>query len=422
MQAFSEKQRELATWWAEGRETSRLEGVIAEGAIRSGKTWAMVLGFLLWSQRRFNGQRFIVAGVTVEALKRNVVAPMGEILRQLGWAWSFNRSENRITIGTNTYHLFGANTERSQDALQGLTAAGCYADEVALFPKSFVDQMVARCSVGGSRLWFNCNPSYPTHFFKTEWVDRAAELGLLHLHFTMDDNPTLSQEIIARYGRMYTGVFHDRYILGLWTLAEGLVYPAYADAVEDGAPGPEAVAKWAVSLDYGTQNAFAALLWGFDGLAWHVCREYRYSGRDEGHQKTDADYVADMADFVEGLPERPEFIVDPSATSFIAAMRRAGFKVRKARNDVMDGIRETGTCMAQGGVRIAAGCTGLIKELGGYAWDSRADGDRPVKVEDHSCDALRYGVATLRMYKPQKQQVNPLFDRGGRGRWQTGRY
>ena len=403
MQRFSEKQRELATWWAEGRETSRLEGVIAEGAIRSGKTWAMVLGFLLWSQRRFSGRRFIVAGATVEALKRNVVAPMGEILRQLGWSWSFNRSENRITIGTNTYHMFGANTERSQDALQGLTAAGCYADEVALFPKSFVDQMVARCSVGGSKLWFNCNPSYPTHFFKVQFVDRAAELGLLHLHFDMSDNPTLSPEIIARYNCMYTGVFYDRYILGLWTLAEGLVYPDYADAIEDEAPGPEAIAKWAVSLDYGTQNAFAALLWGFDGRVWHVCREYRYSGRDEGHQKTDADYVWDMAAFVDGLPERPAFIVDPSATSFIAAMRRAGFRVKKARNDVMDGIRETGSCMARGRMRIAAGCTGLIKELGGYVWDSRADGDRPVKVEDHSCDALRYGVATLRMYR----DVNP---------------
>ena len=398
-QALSEKQRELATWWAEGRETSRLEGVIAEGAVRSGKTWGMLTGFLLWSQRRFSRQRFIVAGATVETLKRNVVGPMGEVLRELGWAWSFNRAENRIEVGTNTYHLFGASTERSQDALQGLTAAGCYADEVALFPESFVDQMVARCSVGGSKLWFNCNPSYPSHFFKTRFVDRADELGLLLLHFEMADNPTLSPEIVARYERMYTGVFYDRYILGLWTLAEGLVYPGYDDAVEDEPPAPKAVARWAVSLDYGTQNAFAALLWGFDGRVWHVVREYRYSGRDEGHQKTDADYVADMAAFVDGLPERPEFIVDPSATSFIAAMRRAGFKVRKARNDVMDGIRETGTCMQQGRVRIAAGCAGLVKELGGYAWDSRADGDRPVKVEDHSCDALRYGVATLRIYR-----------------------
>lgn len=410
MQAFSEKQRELATWWAEGRETSRLEGVIAEGAIRSGKTWAMVLGFLLWSQRRFSGQRFIVAGVTVETLKRNVVAPMGEILRQLGWAWSFNRSENRITIGTNTYHLFGANTERSQDALQGLTAAGCYADEIALFPKSFVDQMVARCSVGGSKLWFNCNPSYPTHFFKTEYIDRADELNLLVLHFEMQDNPTLSPEIVSRYERMYRGVFYDRYIRGLWTLAEGLIYPDFKDALESRYTG--GAVKYAVSCDYGTQNAFAALLWVFDGKVWHVVDEYRYSGRDTGHQKTDADYVADMADFVGGLSKPPLFIIDPSATSFIAAMRQAGLKTKKGRNDVADGIRETGVCLGNGAVRISDACTGLIGELGGYCWDAKADGDKPVKVEDHSCDALRYGVATMRMYKPAKEQVNPFF--GGR--------
>ena len=410
MQRFSGKQDRLATWWSETEpETCGCEGVIAEGAIRSGKTWAMCLGFLLWSQARFRNECFIIAGKTIETLKRNVIGPMGQILRELGWPWAFNRAENRIEIGLNTYYLFGAAKESSQDALQGLTAAGCYADEVALFPESFVDQMVARCSVEGSKLWFNCNPSYPSHFFKVQFVDRADELNLLHLHFDMADNPTLSPAIIDRYERMYTGVFYDRYILGMWTLAEGLVYPGYAEAIEEEPPEDSALGRWTASLDYGTQNAFAALLWGFDGRVWHVVREYRYSGRDTGHQKTDRDYVEDMADFVAGLPERPVFIVDPSASSFIAAMRREGFKVRKARNDVMDGIRETGVCMQQGRVRIAAGCSGLIKELGGYVWDSRADGDRPVKVEDHSCDALRYGVATMRMFKEKKPQVNPLF-------------
>lgn len=167
-----------------------------------------------------------------------------------------------------------------------------------------------------------------------------------------------------------------------------------------------------MSCDYGTQNAFAALLWAFDGKVWHAVDEYRYSGRDTGHQKTDADYVADMADFVRGLGKPPTFIIDPSATSFIAAMRQAGFKTKKGRNDVADGIRETGVCLGNGTVRISDACTGLIGELGGYCWDAKADGDRPVKVEDHSCDALRYGVATLRMYKPAKEQVNPFF--GGR--------
>lgn len=404
---FSEKQRQLATWWGEGTGTEDCDGVIAEGAIRSGKTWAMCLGFLLWSQCRFSYRKFIVAGYSIETLKRNVVAPMTEILRALDWPYNFNRAENKIEIGTNTYHLFGANKERSQDSLQGLTAAGCYADEVALFPKSFVDQMVARCSVEGSRLWFNCNPSYPTHFFKTEFVDRAQELGLLHLQFRMRDNPTLSPSIIERYERMYTGVFYDRYIRGLWTLAEGLVYPNYEQALAD---VPEGIAptEYAVSCDYGTQNAFAALLWGKARGVWWVLREYRYSGRDTGHQKTDADYVADMAEFTRGIEGAP-FIVDPSATSFIAAMRRAGFRVRKARNDVMDGIRETGAAMGEGRFRIGRDTPELQKELQGYVWDGREDGDRPVKVNDHLCDALRYGVATLHIDRPEKKRTASLW-------------
>lgn len=408
MQEFSEKQRLLAEWWSLDRPTSGCEGVIAEGAIRSGKTWAMLTGFLLWSQGRFSGSSFIMAGASIETLKRNVVRPMGNILRLLGWSWKFNRSENRIEIGTNTYYLFGASTEKSQDVLQGLTAAGCYADEVALFPQSFVDQMIGRCSENGSKLWFNCNPSYLTHFFKTEYIDRADELNLLVLHFEMQDNPTLSPEIVRRYERMYRGVFYDRYIRGLWTLAEGLIYPDFKDALESRYTGGSV--KYAVSCDYGTQNAFAALLWAYDGDVWHVVDEYRYSGRDTGHQKTDADYVADMADFVRGLSKPPTFIIDPSAKSFIAAMRQAGFKTRKGRNDVADGIRETGVCLGNGTVRISDACAGLIGELGGYCWDAKADGDKPVKVEDHSCDALRYGVATMRMYKPAKRQVNPFFE------------
>lgn len=209
---------------------------------------------------------------------------------------------------------------------------------------------------------------------------------------------------------MYRGVFYDRYIRGLWTLAEGLIYPDFKGSLEGRYEG--SAVKYAVSCDYGTQNAFAALLWVFDGKVWHVVDEYRYSGRDTGHQKTDADYVADMADFVGGLSKPPLFIIDPSATSFIAAMRQAGFKTKKGRNDVADGIRETGVCLGNGTVRISDACAGLIGELGGYCWDAKADGDKPVKVDDHSCDALRYGVATMRMYKPAKEQVNPFF--GGR--------
>lgn len=401
----SGKQLTLAHWWHRP-ETEHLSGIIAEGAVRSGKTYGLLVGFLTWSRSTFTGQNFILAGKSVGALKRNVVQPMLALMRQMGWRYRYNRSELFIECGGNVYYLFGASNEASQDVLQGITAAGCLADEAALFPKSFIDQMVARCSVDGSKLWFDCNPSYPTHFFKTEWVDRADELGLLLLHFTMTDNPSLTDQIRARYERMFTGVFRDRYILGLWTLAEGLVYPDYKTALEPRYSG--SATRYAVSCDYGTQNAFAALLWASDGAIWHVVKEYRYSGRDTGHQKTDADYVADMRAFSDGLPDDAPFIIDPSAASFIAAMRREGFKVRKAKNDMMDGIRMTGSAIATGLVRIADDLPELEKEFAGYVWDDKGAGDRPVKVNDHLMDALRYGVATLRIVRESKEYTSPF--------------
>lgn len=398
----SPKQLTVAHWWHRPA-TRGMDGIIAEGAIRSGKTHAMIVGFLTWSRSEHSGRNFILAGRTIGALKRNVVAPMLSILHEMGWSYRYNRSEGVIAVGTNRYYLFGAASEASQDVLQGLTAAGCYADEAALFPKSFIDQMAGRCSVEGSKLWFNCNPSYPAHFFKREWVDRAAELNLLHLHFTMDDNPALPADVRERYERMFTGVFRDRYVKGLWTQAEGLVYPDFGRALEgaeDDGPGELGFypVDWCVSCDYGTQNAFAALKWALDGDGrWHCVGEYYYSGRAEGRQKTDADYVADMRVFCDGMPRDVDFIVDPSAASFIAALRRAdGFHVRKADNDVADGIRDTAVCMQAGAVRIHRRCKALIGELQGYVWDEKKD-DAPVKADDHACDALRYMVRTKRL-------------------------
>lgn len=403
---YSDKQRRLATWWAEGSPDAGRDGVIAEGAIRSGKTLSMCAGFLLWSQRRFSGRGFIVAGRSVGSLKRNVVGPMLSLIRDMGWPCEYNRSEGRIAVGSNVYWLFGASNESSQDVLQGLTAAGCYADEAALFPEGFVDQMAGRCSVEGAKLWLNCNPRGPEHFFKRKWVDRADELNLLHLRFGMRDNPSLSEATIARYERMFSGVFYDRYILGLWTLAEGLVYPDYKQAFED--PWEGSATGWCVSCDYGTQNAFAALLWACDGRAWHCVREYRYSGREEGRQKTDADYVEDMREFARGVPPGTPFVVDPSAASFVAAMRRAGFKVRKARNDVLDGVRETAACMQSGAVRISTACAETEREFAGYAWDEKAGCDRPVKENDHMMDALRYFVATMRVFDGRGGYSSPF--------------
>lgn len=234
---FSNQQRKLMHWWRPGLTSAENDFVIADGAIRSGKTIAMIIGFLTWSQTMYSGEAFILAGKTMGALKKNVIKPMLQILEAWGWPYDYVRSgsEPHIDIGSNIYYLFGANTEAAQDALQGLTAAGAYLDEAALFPQSFIDQAIGRCSVTGAKIWMNCNPEGPHHYIREEFLVKAKEKKVYHLHFMMTDNLSLSPKVIARYKRAWPhgSVFYKRFILGLWVAADGLIYQQFADNVKD---------------------------------------------------------------------------------------------------------------------------------------------------------------------------------------------
>ncbi|MGN6711245.1 PBSX family phage terminase large subunit [Anaerocolumna jejuensis] len=215
---FSDQQKRLMNWWRIPLRTSENDFVIADGSIRSGKTIACICGFLQWSQEMFQGESFILAGKTMGALKKNVVKPMLQILEAWNWPYTYIRSgsDTHIEIGTNTYYLYGANTEASQDAMQGLTAAGAYADEAALFPQSLIDQMIGRCSVTGAKIWMNCNPEGPHHYINEEFIKKAKEKKLYRIHFMMIDNLTLSKAVIERYERAWEhgSVFYKRFILG----------------------------------------------------------------------------------------------------------------------------------------------------------------------------------------------------------------
>lgn len=236
---FSEQQRRLIHWWRPVAVPSVNNYVIADGSIRSGKTIAMIIGFLTWSQQMFKGQSFILAGKTMGALKKNVIRPMIQMLEAWGWPYDYIRSgtDARLEIGSNTYYLYGANTEASQDALQGLTAAGAYADEAALFPKSFIDQMIARCSVDGWKVWMNCNPAGPHHFMREEYLSETEmnRKKVYHLHFTMDDNLSISPKRKEEYKNAWPhgSIFYKRFILGLWVAADGLIYQQFADNTSD---------------------------------------------------------------------------------------------------------------------------------------------------------------------------------------------
>jgi len=404
-QPFSRRQRQLLNWWRPGSGHEHQRYVLADGAIRSGKTVAMILSFFLWSQTCHQDRDFIMAGVTTGALKRNVLMPLFSMLEAFGIPWEWKRSDAVVTVGTNRYHLFGADKDNAQDKLQGMTAAGAYADEAALFPRSFIDQMIGRCSVAGSRIFLNCNPNGAYHYIKTDFIDRAAEIGLYRLHFTMDDNLTLSPEIRESYARSFAGVFYRQYILGEWVSAEGAVYPMWDDrentfsAAEDGNPDlPFECMRRFCAVDYGTANPCVFLDVRDDGRTFWILKEYYWDSAARRRQKTDAEYAEDLAAFLEQDRET-QVIVDPSAASLKAELRNRGFRVMDAKNDVREGIAATAVLIGRRQLRAErTACPSLQREVHGYLWDSRAAArgeERPVKDHDHAMDAMRYLCHTL---------------------------
>ncbi len=393
---LSKRQLLAMTWWNRPRFCSR-DAIICDGSVRSGKTVCMADGFLLWSMARFNSQNFAICGKTIESLRRNVILNLRD---WLGGVLSIveKRQENKFVVTDsaghrNTYFLFGGRDESSYMLIQGITLAGVLMDEVALMPRSFVEQAIARCSVSGSKLWFNCNPAGPKHWFYEEWVQKGQERNALHLHFTMADNPSLAPDIRERYEKLYTGVFYRRYILGEWCLAEGLIYEF--DAQKHTTKEIPQNGRYFVSIDYGTMNPFSAGLWCYDGKTAVRIKEYYYDGRGGHGQQTDEEYYAALEQLTDGYTVET-VVVDPSAASFIATIRQHGrFAVRRAKNDVLDGIRRTAEYLRSGRILIHEGCTDAIREFGLYVWDEKSAEDKPVKANDHAMDDIRYFCNTI---------------------------
>lgn len=406
-QPFSRKQKQILTWWFPESGVSDADGIIADGAIRSGKTVCMSLAFVQWSMHSFNGQNFGMCGKTVGSFRRNVLSVLKQMLPARGYTIRDRRTDNLVVISRgsteNYYYIFGGKDEGSQDLVQGITLAGILLDEIALMPESFVNQATGRCSVDGSKFWCNCNPAGPEHWFKKQWIDEQKKRNLLYLHFTMEDNLSLSEQIRARYRAMYTGIFYRRYILGQWCLAEGLVYEFDPEKhVTDDLPE---WGEWYISCDYGTLNPFSAGLWCVrDGVAVRVS-EFYHSGREKQHQLTDEEYYREIEKLA-GDRDIRHVVVDPSAASFITCIRSHGrFSVRKAKNDVMYGIRLTAMMLQAGVIKIGADCKDAIREFGLYHWDDKGEVDKPVKENDHAMDDIRYFCATVMRRNRQARQI-----------------
>ena len=392
--SFSPTQLRAMTWWMPKSQDKGFDALVCDGAVRSGKTLAMGLGFFLWAMSCFSGRRFALCGKTRGGVRRNVVEELLPWLRKLGMTVVDSRTAQVLTVRfgrqENEFYLFGGKDEGSAALIQGMTLAGVFLDEVVLMPRSFVEQACARCSVEGSRLWFSCNPEGPQHWFYKEWILQADKRNCLHLHFTMQDNPSLSQTVRRRYERLYTGVFYRRFILGQWCQAEGRVYDFFDTASVRSAPGG-LFEQWVISCDYGTVNPASFGLWGKQNGVWYRTDEFYFDSRREGRQMTDAEYAEKLRKLAGGRTIR-EVIVDPSAASFIEVLRRNGWKVRKADNDVISGIRRTADALKEGRIVICDRCTDCLREMDLYVWDLEAGGDRVVKKNDHAMDDMRYFV------------------------------
>lgn len=382
---------------------TKYEALICDGAVRSGKTSVMSFSFVLWAMRAFNEKNFAICGKSVQSAVRNIIRPLESIIyfQKEGFALKYSSSTHclKITRGlkTNYFYVFGGKDESSASLIQGLTLAGVLLDEVALMPQSFVEQALARCSVAGARFWFNCNPENPNHWFYKNWIENP-KANTLHLHFLMEDNPSLSEEIVERYHRIYTGLFYERFVLGKWVLASGGIYDMFDTTKHVKTQGDKFSRRY-VAIDYGTQNPCVFLLFHAgreSGKTYrHIVKEYYYAGR-KNVQKTDKQYSADLKIFCQD--ESVEYIIiDPSAASLIAQLRQDGFKVVPGRNNVLSGISAVSSALADGTLTIDPSCKETIREFGGYVWDEKAierGEEKPLKIDDHCMDAVRYGIYT----------------------------
>lgn len=405
IEKLSKKQKRLMKWAFMPSTRERYKAIVCDGAVRSGKTICMVTAFILWAMRYFDGQNFGICGKTVASAERNIIVPAQEIDDLTTFFQLRYRKSDHVLVVSgngreNRFYVFGGKDESSYALVQGITLAGVLLDEVALMPKSFVDQAIARTlSIPASKLWFNCNPESPGHWFFKEWVQQPEEKNALHLHFRMEDNPIMTPEAIADAERMYSGVFYQRYILGLWVAAEGRIYDCFDPAQHILAELPELAGSCYVSCDYGTQNATVFLLWQRErgSERWICLREYYYSGREKKRQKTDKEFAADLGRWLDGVSPR-SIVVDPSAASFIAELRQAGYAVQKADNEVLDGIRLVSARLQAGELLFSDVCRHTAEEFQAYVWDEKAaehGEDKPVKTNDHCMDAVRYFVSTI---------------------------
>ena len=333
----------------------------------------------------------VILGNTKGTIQRNLIQPMQDIYG-VGLVSDIH-SDNSAELFGETCYCLGADNVKHVNRLRGSSIKYCYGDEVTTWHPEVFQMLKSRLDKAYSIFEGTCNPDGPSHWFKRFLDDPELQGDIYQQAYTIDDNPFNPPEVVARMKRDYAGtVYYDRYILGLWAVADGLIYPQFKECITEAIPA--SFDRYVVSMDYGVMNATSMILWGRNGRHWYALDEFYYSGRDSRNQKTDEDYLNDLNRLCVGKRINL-LVIDPSASSFIILAQRRGYRITKADNNVLEGIRETSTAIQRKRVFIHPRCRNLIKEAEGYAWDPEALEDKPVKVNDHAMDALRYMVNTI---------------------------
>ena len=376
------------------------------GSVRSGKTIASILRWIDYVLTGPEGNLLMI-GKTQRSLEHNVLDVISELVGPKNY--KYNRVAGEVFIYGRKCFAIGANDETAKSKIQGITAAGAYGDEVILWPESFFTMLLSRLSVKNAKGFFTYNPESPRCWLKVKYLDRSDELNLKNFHFTLEDNTSLDSQYVEELKKEYTGLWYSRYILGQFVAATGAVYDSFDINKHVIAELPDKFDKIYCSVDYGTANATCFLLFGRAKGKWTVYKEYYFDSRKAGKQKTDKEYAQDLIAFLDGkYPQK--ILVDPSAASFIQEIRSLKkYRVGFAQNEVLDGIRLTSKALADGNLLIYKGCTKLIEQIQSYTWDEKAQSvglDKPVKVDDHAVDALRYGAIEIFNHNYNKMPVN----------------
>lgn len=406
---YSEKQKQLLRLFKQ-KELRRIN--ILHGSVRSGKTWISLVLWAFWMLTMPKDAAYLMVAKTLTSLRRNCLDLLETLVGKSNFSYSL-AAKQAVLFGRTVY-LEGVNDARAESKIRGMTLQGAYCDELTLFTQDFFTMLLSRLSMPEAKLFGTTNPDSPNHWLKSEYLDRSQELDLMEMRFTIDDNEFLDPEYVRQLKREYTGVFYERFILGNWVIAEGLVYSMFSEKEHVVHVLPECCAhpekgqgEYYISVDYGTKNPFSAGLWCVSGGGATRIAEYYYDGRKSKKPRTDEEHYAALEKLirhevwnsgrrtVESYPIQC-VVIDPSAASMIECIRRHGsFSVRAAKNDVIPGIGITGSLLAAGKLKIHADCKDCIREFGIYSWDEKAKGDQVIKENDHAMDDTRYFCYTI---------------------------